>query len=196
MENNTFIIAGLGNPEKNYGGTRHNMGFEVINKLSVDHKIEINRAKFRAHFGEGQIEGIKVKIVKPQTYMNLSGESIRDILRFYKITPDKLIVIYDDIDLEPGEIRVRERGSAGSHNGMKNIIYQLETDEIIRVRVGIGKSERVSLKDFVLSKINKKDAEILIDGVYKASEAVRIILKDGAATAMNKYNQRKEARQL
>jgi len=182
------VIAGLGNPEREYKNTRHNIGFEVINKLSYDYDIPIKRAKFRAHFGEGELHGNKVLLAKPQTYMNLSGECIRDILKFYKLTPGNLIVIYDDADLFPGEIRVREKGSAGTHNGMKNIIYQLETDEIRRVRVGIGKSGRVSIRDFVLGKIKKGEADDLIRGVTKAAEAVGIILTDGPAAAMNKYN--------
>ena len=186
-----YVITGLGNPEKTYGNTRHNMGFEVINKLAYDHGIEIKRAKFRAHYGEGSVCGKKVMLVKPQTYMNLSGESVRDILRFFKLTPGSLIVVYDDTDLLPGEIRVREKGSAGSHNGMKNIIYQLETDEIIRIRVGIGKSGgRVPLRDFVLGKIKKDEADILTEGVVKAGEAVKVILSEGSASAMNMFNKK------
>ena len=187
-----IIIAGLGNPEKEYKNTRHNMGFEVVNKLAYDHDIEISRAKFRSHFGEGKICGLKVMLVKPQTYMNLSGECVRDIIAFYKLAPEDLIVIYDDTDLSPGEIRVRERGSAGSHNGMKNIIYQLETDEFIRIRVGIGASPgRIPLRDFVLDKIKKEEQTELIEGITKAGDAVKIILKEGAAAAMNMFNKRK-----
>ena len=196
MDNGLIIIAGLGNPEKNYKNTRHNMGFEVVNKLSYDYNIEINRAKFKAHFGEGRMCGKKVMLVKPQTYMNLSGESIRSILSYYKQKPGSLIVVYDDVDLAPGVIRVRERGSAGSHNGMKNIIYQLETDEFIRVRVGIGRNpDKMPLEAYVLEKIKKEEAKPLIDGITKAGEAVCAILNEGAVFAMNMYNKRKDERE-
>jgi len=189
-----YVITGLGNPEKEYKNTRHNMGFEVVNKLAYDHNIELSRAKFRSHFGEGTISGLKVMLVKPQTYMNLSGECVRDVLNFYKLAPENLIVIYDDADLYPGEIRVRERGSAGSHNGMKNIIYQLETDEFIRVRVGIGKSSgRIPLRDFVLGKIKKDEADDLITGITKAGDAIKMIITEGTAAAMNIFNKKKEA---
>ena len=183
------IVAGLGNPEKDYKNTRHNIGFETINKLSYDHDIKIKRAKFRAHYGEGRIGDSRVCLVKPQAYMNLSGECIRDILNFYKLTPGDLIVVYDDKDLNPGEIRVREKGSAGSHNGMKNIIYQLETDRITRVRIGIGAGGgKVTLRDYVLGKINKSEAAALIEGVTKAGRAVEVILAEGPAYAMNMFN--------
>jgi len=187
------VIAGLGNPEKDYKGTRHNVGFETINKLSFDNNIPINRAKFRAHFGEGRLAGQKVLLAKPQTYMNLSGESIRDILNFYKLTPESLIVIYDDVDLPLGDIRIRERGSAGSHNGLKNIIYQLETDEFIRIRIGIDpKPPGWDLADYVLSRFSKEEAKAAIDGIAKAAEAVESLLSEGAAFSMNKFNIRKE----
>ena len=183
------VVAGLGNPEKDYKNTRHNMGFETIDKLAYDHNIKITRAKFRAHFGEGRIGGKRVCLVKPQAYMNLSGECIRDILYFYKITPGNLIVVYDDKDLFPGEIRVREKGSAGGHNGMKNIIYRLETDRITRVRIGIGAGGgKTTLRDFVLGRINKSEAGALIEGVTKAGRAVEVILSEGSACAMNMFN--------
>jgi len=188
------VVAGLGNPEREFKNTRHNMGFETINKLAYDHNIDIGRKKFRSQFGEGTIGGLRVLLVKPLAYMNLSGECVRDLLGFFKLTPENLVVIYDDTDLPPGDIRVRERGSAGSHNGMKNIIYQLETDKIIRVRVGIGASPgRMPLRDFVLSKIRKGESEELIEGITKAAEAVEMILTEGAAAAMNRFNKKKEA---
>ena len=194
MDSGLIVVCGLGNPEKDYKNTRHNMGFEVINKLSYDYNIEINRAKFRAHFGEGRMRDKKVILVKPQTYMNLSGECIREVLSYYKVGPGSLIVVYDDIDLEPGEIRVRERGGAGSHNGMRNIIYQLETDEFVRVRVGIGQNPgRMPLEAYVLGKINSEEAKPLIEGITKAGDAICAILKEGAVFAMNMYNKRKEA---
>jgi len=183
------IIVGLGNPERDYKGTRHNAGFEVINKLAFDFDIDLYRAKFRAHFGEGRIANQKVLLAKPQTFMNLSGESIREILEFYKVPVSDLIVIYDDVNLPVGDIRVRQNGTAGGHNGIKNIIYQLETTEFDRVRVGIGeKPKDLLLVDYVLSRFHKD--EPILDGYTKAADAVVTILKDGAAKAMNLYNKK------
>jgi len=187
------VLAGLGNPEKEYKNTRHNIGFEVIDKISRDHKIAISRSKFCARYGEGTIDGLKVALVKPQSYMNLSGECLRDVLKFFKLTPEDLIVIYDDADIAPGEIRVRERGSAGGHNGMKNVICHLGTEEFVRVRVGIGKSPGdAPLRDYVLGRISADGAEQLSEGVAKAAEAVRVILTDGSAAAMNRFNKKRE----
>jgi len=183
------IIVGLGNPGKDYGGTRHNIGFEVIDKLAADLRIDINKAKHRAHIGEGRLGTQKVLVVKPQTFMNLSGESVRDILRFYKREPSDIIVVYDDCDIALGQVRIRERGSAGTHNGMKSIVYQLNTDEFIRVRVGIGeKPPRMDLANYVLSKFAKHEIDVAISGAERAAEAASAIIKDGATAAMNKYN--------
>jgi len=185
------LIVGLGNPGPDYAGTRHNVGFEAIRKLSYDHNIEINRAKFRAHFGEGMISRTKVILARPQTFMNLSGESVRDIMSFYKIPQEDLIVIYDDISLAPGDIRVRETGSAGGHNGIKNILYHLETDEFLRIRVGVGaKPPGWDLADYVLSKFRQSETEDMIDGITKATTAVELILADGVKTAMNRFNKK------
>jgi PTH1 family peptidyl-tRNA hydrolase len=186
-----IIIAGLGNPEKEYKGTRHNAGFEVINKLAYDYDIQMNKVKFRAIYGTGSIKGKSVLLLKPQTYMNLSGESVRDALSFYKLGAENLIVVYDDCALDVGEIRVRKQGSAGGHNGMKSIIYQLETDTFTRVRVGIGeKPPKFDLVDYVLSRFNKNETEKIIEGYTKAGEAVEIILSGSADIAMNKFNKK------
>lgn len=188
-----IVIAGLGNPEKDYKGTRHNVGFEAVNKFAYDHNIDINRAKFRAHLGEGHFGGEKILLVKPQTYMNLSGEAVRDILHFYKLPPENLIVIFDDTDLDVGEIRIRKGGTSGGQKGMKNIIYQLETDEITRIRIGIGqKPKEMDLADFVLSRFHGKDMDKIIEGITKATDALEIILKEGVEAAMNKYNKKKK----
>jgi PTH1 family peptidyl-tRNA hydrolase len=185
------IIAGLGNPEPQYKGTRHNAGFEVVNKLTFDTDIVITKKRFRSLTGEGFIAGEKILFAKPQTYMNLSGEAIRAILDFYKLGTDSLVVIYDDIDLPTGDIRVRSKGSAGGHNGMKNIISQLGTDEFPRVRVGTGpKPPEIALIDFVLGGFRKDEQQAYIDGVTKAGDAVLAILRDGVPAAMNKYNHR------
>ncbi len=189
------LIVGLGNPEKDYKWTRHNVGFEVINKLAYDYNININKAKFRAHIGEGSVAGKSVIMAKPQTYMNLSGESVRDIVNYFKLTAEDMVVIFDDISLDVGEIRVRERGSAGGHNGMKNIIRELGTDEFVRVRIGIGdKPPGWDLADYVLSKFDKSEHEAIVDGITKASEAVEIILRDGSTAAMDTFNKRKPIR--
>ena len=184
-----MLIVGLGNPEKNYKGTRHNVGFEVVNQLAHDHNIPIARAKFRAHWGEGKIAGVKVLLAKPQTYMNLSGEAVGELMAFFRCTPKDLIVVYDDTNLPVGEIRVREQGSAGGQNGMKNIIQRLGTDQFTRVRVGIGeKPPGWDLADYVLSRFKKEEIEGFIDGVNKAAAAVELILAEGVAAAMNRYN--------
>lgn len=190
--NRMRIIIGLGNPEKDYKGTRHNIGFETINKLAYDHNIDINRAKFRAHFGEGFISGQKIMLVKPQTYMNLSGESVREILEYYKLGSEDILVIFDDVSLPPGQIRVRERGTAGGHNGVKNLIYHLNTTEFDRIKVGVGeKPNGWDLADYVTSRFSASEMEGMISGVTQAGDAVEMILKDGITTAMNKFNPKK-----
>ncbi len=187
-----YLLVGLGNPEREYKHTRHNVGFEVINKLAYDHKIDINRAKFRAHFGEGRIGTVKVMLAKPQTYMNLSGESVRDIMAYYKIEPSQLIVIYDDTNLALGKLRLRENGSAGGHNGMKNIIYQLDTDQFVRVRVGIGEKPdgRMDLADHVLGRFSDAEMKTVIEGITDATDAIEMIIAGDLQKAMNKYNSR------
>jgi len=185
------FIIGLGNPERDYKGTRHNIGFETINKLAYDHGIELNRAKFRAHFGEGRIAGSKVMLVKPQTYMNLSGESVRDLLAYFKFGTKDILVIYDDTAFPLGQVRVRESGTDGGHNGVKNLIYQLETTEFDRVRIGIGaKPQGWDLADYVLSRFRKSEFDDMVYGVTRAGDAVEMILREGMAAAMNKFNPR------
>lgn len=183
------IIVGLGNPEKEYKNTRHNIGFEVINKLSKDCNIEINKAKYKAHLGEGVISNERVIILKPQTYMNLSGESIADILNFLKLTSKDIIIVYDDVSLPVGDIKIREKGSAGGHNGIKSIISRLGTDEFLRIKVGVGeKPKNYDLADYVLGKFSKEEESKMQFSIEDASTAIGIILKDGVSTAMNKYN--------
>ena len=137
-----YVIAGLGNPGKKYENTRHNMGFITIDQLAEKHNIKVDKLKFKALVGEGRIAGQKVMLVKPQTYMNLSGESIREVMNFYKLEPENLIVIYDDIDIEAGTLRIRKFGSAGTHNGMKSVVYQLQSDRFPRIRLGIGSQKK------------------------------------------------------
>jgi len=186
------IIAGLGNPEDQYKGTRHNVGFETLNKLAYDHNISIKKVKHRGLIGTGIIAGKPIALVKPQTYMNRSGECIKAVLDFYKLTPKDLSVIYDEVSLPLGEIRIRERGSAGGQNGMKNIIALLNTDEFVRVRIGIGpKPEKWDLSDYVLSRFKPEEHETMIGGVTKAGDAVIKILTEGPAAAMNQFNTKK-----
>ena len=135
-----YLIVGLGNPEPEYSKTRHNMGFEVINKLSKEYHIDVEKKGFKSLYGTGVIENEKVILLKPMTYMNLSGEAIIEIVKYYKIDKDKIIVIYDDIDIEPGFVKIRKKGGAGSHNGMKSVIQNLQTEEFIRIRVGTRKA--------------------------------------------------------
>jgi len=185
-----YIIVGLGNPGRDYVGTRHNVGFEVIDVIANKYDINLNKEKFRAVYGEGRIAGEKVMLVKPQTFMNLSGESVREIMDWYKVDPEQLIVIYDDISLEVGTLRIRPKGSAGGHNGMKNIIYQLNTDMFPRVKVGIGapKHEEHALVDYVLGKFSKEEVDILVKTAVKAADAVEVMIKDTVELAMSRFN--------
>lgn len=184
-----FIVAGLGNPGTRYDNTRHNVGFETIDLLSEKYGIKVSKLKHKALLGDGFIEGEKAMLVKPQTFMNLSGESIRDIIEWYKVPIRNLIVIYDDIDLLPGKIRVRAKGSAGTHNGMRSVIYQLQSDDFPRVRIGIGKPpEGWDLADFVLGKFNSDERKIMDESIKNAAEAIAAIIKSGTETAMNKFN--------
>jgi len=185
-----IIIAGLGNPGKEYAGTRHNAGFMVLDKLAEKYGINVSEKKHKGLIGKGTIAGNKVVLLKPQTYMNLSGESIREAVDYYKIDPEEeLIVIYDDISLSPGDIRVRKRGSAGGHNGMKNIIAMLGTQDYTRIRVGIGEMPaRMDLKDWVLGHFAGEDAEAVENATKEAVAAVETVLCAGADEAMNRYN--------
>lgn len=186
---NLFIVAGLGNPGCRYENTRHNVGFETIDFLSDKYKINVSKVKFKAVIGDGDIEGERVILVKPQTFMNLSGECVREIIEWYKIPLSNIIIIYDDIDLPLGKIRVRPGGSSGTHNGMRSIIYQLQDDRFPRVRVGIGRPpEGWQLADFVLSKFNEEDRKKVNESIINASEAAASIIKNGVDAAMNKYN--------
>lgn len=182
------VIVGLGNPGKQYDATRHNVGFEAIDLLAKRNNIEVKRLKHKALCGEGFIGGKKVMLVKPQTFMNLSGQSLLDIVQFYKLDPKNLIVIYDDIDVAVGSLRIREKGSAGSHNGMKSIIYQLQTDQFPRIRIGIGKPQFGDLADYVLGRFPKEEVKIILDAIERAALATEMMVTDGISLAMNRYN--------
>lgn len=186
------IIAGLGNPTKEYEGTRHNIGFSVIDKLADKYNISMNEKKHKAICGKGMIEGEKVILLKPQTYMNLSGESVADAVNFYKVDPEEdVIIIYDDIDLDVGKLRIRAKGSAGGHNGMKNIIAHLGTQVFPRIRVGVGaKPKDWDLADYVLGRFPKEELPEIEAGRETACEAVKIIVSQGVEAAMNRINGR------
>lgn len=185
-----YLIVGLGNPEADYSRTRHNMGFNVINKLAKQYNIEVTKSKFKGLYGVGTIENKKVILLKPQTYMNLSGESLKEIVQFYKINIEKeLIVVYDDMDIEPGLIRLRKLGGAGTHNGMKSVVKELNTEHFKRVRVGIGKPiENGDFINYVIGAIDDEDVPKLEKGTELAKEAIIEILKNGIDIAMNKFN--------
>ena len=182
-----LIIAGLGNPGKEYENTRHNIGFDAIDKIAEKYNIELNRIKFKGVFGEGFIEGKKVILLKPTTYMNLSGESIREVINFYKISNEEVIVIYDDISLEVGRLRIREKGSHGGHNGIKSIIANLGTDVFPRVKIGVG-APKGNLVSHVLGKFSEDEIEVLRETIKASSDAVSIIMKADTKEAMNKLN--------
>lgn len=184
-----YIIAGLGNPGREYAGTRHNAGFMVIDRLADEYNISVDNRKHKALCGKGIIEGNQVILVKPQTYMNLSGEAVAEVMNYYKADLDDLIVIFDDISLQPGKIRLRPKGSAGGHNGIRSIIANLGSQEFGRVKVGIGdKPKNYDLADWVLGHFSKEDAALVADGVCKAAQAVVTIMKEGMEAGMNQFN--------
>lgn len=182
-----FLIVGLGNPGKEYDGTRHNIGFAAIDYIADKYNIELNRIKFKGVFGKGLINGKKVILLKPTTYMNLSGESIREVVNFYKISNEEIIVIYDDISLEVGRIRIREKGSHGGHNGIKSIIANLGTDVFPRVKIGVG-APKGNLVSHVLGKFSDEEVEILRESIKASSDATSIIISNNTKEAMNKLN--------
>lgn len=187
-----FIIAGLGNPTKEYDNTRHNIGFVTIDALADKYNISVMDIKNKALTGKGIINGQKVILVKPLTFMNLSGESIRPLADYYKIDVEtQLIVISDDITLPPGQIRVRKKGSAGGHNGLKNIIKNLGSEEFQRIRVGVGeKPKGYDLADYVLGHFSKEEKPLMEEGVQKAVKAAEIMLTGDVDHAMNEFNRK------
>lgn len=185
-----YLIVGLGNPGKDYEKTRHNVGFDTVDALIDEYRIPESGVKFKALYGKGMIGGEKVLVMKPLTYMNLSGEAVRAIVDYFKIdVKEELIVVYDDIDLEPGHVRIRAKGSAGGHNGMKNIIQHLGTQEFARVRVGVGaKPKGWDLADHVLSRFSKEDRVLVEEAIEKSCKAIRCFVEEGIDAAMNQYN--------
>ncbi len=185
-----YVIVGLGNPGKEYERTRHNIGFIAIDYFAQKHGIEINKIKHKAVIGEGRINNQKIMLVKPQTYMNLSGQSVREIAEYYNIEDEEIIVVYDDIDIDTGEIRIRKSGSAGTHNGMKSIIYDLQSDQFPRVRVGISRDARMDLAKYVLSRFSDEENKVLEETVPRIADILGTILENGVDKAMNTYNKK------
>ena len=185
-----FLIVGLGNPGTKYDHTRHNVGFDVLTLLSEELKAPINRKKSRALVGETFVDGQKVVLCKPQTYMNISGESVAALMRWYHVKPEELLVIYDDIDIPPGTLRIRKEGSAGTHNGMRSIIAQIGSQGFPRIRVGIGgKKEGYELSDWVLSHYNtSEERKIAYDSYVRAADAALEFVRRGIESAMGKFN--------
>ena len=185
-----FLVAGLGNPEKKYDNTRHNIGFEAAKIFADKQNISLNKQKFKAIVGEGYVGSEKVIVALPQTYMNLSGESIGEIASFYKIPNENVIILHDDISLDIGRLRIREKGSAGGHNGLKSIISHLGSDVFCRIKIGVGapKHADYDLADFVLGSFSADETKVLEPVLKDATSAIECIIKESSSKAMNKYN--------
>jgi len=185
-----FVIVGLGNPGKDYRNTRHNTGFDVIDVIAEKHNISVIEKKHKAIIGKGVMNGYKVVLVKPQTYMNLSGESVREIVEYYKIDPtEELVVVSDDVSLDVGNIRIRKKGSAGGHNGLKSIIGLLGTDQFMRVKMGVGeKPKGYDLADYVLGHFTGDERKVMDEAAKNAEQAISMMLQGEADAAMNRFN--------
>ena len=188
-----YIIVGLGNPKKEYDNTRHNIGFDVIDALAENNRIGMTEKKHKAIIGKGIVGGQKVILVKPQTYMNLSGESVRELIDYYKVDEtEELIVISDDISLDVGQLRIRKKGSAGGHNGLKNIILHLGHDTFQRIKMGVGeKPKHFDLADYVLGHFSKEERIVMDDSIKDACKAIEMMINDDVDGAMNIYNKKK-----
>lgn len=183
------LIVGLGNPGMQYAATRHNIGFEVIDSIAQTYNIQVMKNKYKALIGDGTIGGEKVILMKPQTYMNLSGEAVKACMDFHKISPEDLIIIYDDISLDVGQLRLRKSGSAGGHNGIKNIIAQIGTQEFPRVRFGVGeKPAGWDLANYVLGRFSEEEMKIVAPQTVEVAKVVEVIIRKGMDVAMNNYN--------
>lgn len=192
-EGKTFLIAGLGNPGKEYRSSRHNIGFMVIDQLEKEMAFKIGKVQQRSLVGSGKFENWHIILAKPQTFMNLSGSAVSSLLRFYKITPDHLLVIHDDVDLPLGSLRLRPSGSSGGHRGLDSIIQHLHSQDFPRLRVGVGRPPgRMSTASYVLEGFLPSEQDLLEIMLQKSADAVKMILTNGVETAMNKYNGIKE----
>lgn len=191
-----YIIVGLGNPKKEYENTRHNIGFDVIDRLAEEEHISVLEKKHKAIIGKGIVAGQKCILAKPQTFMNLSGESVRELIDYYKVDEEsELIVISDDISLDVGQLRIRKKGSAGGHNGLKNIIAHLGHDTFCRIKMGVGeKPKDYDLADYVLGHFPKEERAIMDEASKKACDAIRLMITEDADAAMNAYNRKAESK--
>jgi len=184
-----MLIVGLGNPGKDYEKTRHNIGFRVIDRLSEILNTNVNTIKFKGLYGEGRHAGQKIQLLKPQTYMNLSGESVREVMDYFKLNPEEILVIVDDIDIDFSTLRIKPQGKAGTHNGLKSIIKCIDSQKFPRLRIGIGKKHpNQDLAKFVLSNFPKDEEQSIQDAIDTAAEAVLDIVEHGLDYSMNKYN--------
>ncbi len=183
-----YIIVGLGNPGNRYENTRHNMGFLTIDRLAKKYNVRGDKIKFKSLIGEFDLNGEKIILVKPQTFMNNSGEAVREVMNFYKEDIKNLLVVVDDIDIEFATIKIKQKGSAGTHNGLKSIIYQLQSDEFPRLKIGVGKNNLPDLADFVLSGFAENEKKPIIDTIDSAVEAITTYIVKGIDTAMNNFN--------
>lgn len=186
------LIAGLGNPGREYAATRHNIGFMVIDRLAHKLGLKVDKKKFQALFGQGQLSSERVLLAKPQTYMNLSGDAVAALLRWHKLGPADLIVVFDDMDLPPGKLRIRPEGGSGGHKGMESIIRSLGTENFPRLRIGVGKPEHPDFDGahYVLSRLTEEDARTFEDSVKLAVDAIHCIVGEGLERAMNEYNRK------
>ncbi len=189
-----ILVVGLGNPGNQYENTRHNVGFLTVDILAKKLNISVKKLKFKSLYGETRLNTEKLILIKPQTFMNNSGASVREWVNFYKVPPENLIVIQDDIDIPFATLRLRQKGSAGTHNGMKSIIYQIQKDNFPRVKIGVGqKNGQMDLADFVLSGFVKEEQKAIEEAILLAADAVLDIVKNGIEHAMNRYNMRKKS---
>lgn len=184
-----YVVVGLGNPGKKYDITRHNIGFEVIDELARTNNVKMSKVKFKSLIGEGQINGEKVILLKPQTFMNLSGQAVQEIMAFYQLEMSRLIVAYDDIDLDVGKLRIRKKGSGGTHNGMRNILLLMKDENFPRIRIGVGRPVgQQPLADYVLGKFPKNDQKLMVPIVQDSVSAIELMIKEDVDAAMNRYN--------
>ncbi len=187
-----YIICGLGKTGREYAATRHNMGFRTLDELARLLNAPVMQLKFKSLVGETRLAGQKVILLKPQTFMNNSGEALREAAAYYKVEPENILVIYDDTDLPVGSIRMRPFGSSGSHNGMKSVIYQLQSDQFPRLRVGIGSKGLLDMRDFVLSRFPESEQEAVESSIKQAALAAKCFVEEGLQEAMSKYNTKKD----
>lgn len=186
-----FIVAGLGNPGLLYRDTRHNAGYLALDRLAGELHIRVTKRGFSGVYGEGIRSGERILLIKPETFMNLSGECVAKVVRYYKAAPAQLVVLCDDVDLPPGALRIRQNGGAGTHNGMRSIIACLGSEDFARIRIGVGDRERGALKDYVLGKPSKEEREILESAYADAAEAAQMILDGRIAEAQTRFNKRR-----